>query len=288
LYNVFGLKVIEIEDSDDAARFNSINDKISDRTLTGNSVTWNISGWTGGEESSEQLTPDLTSLVQEIIDRPGWAPGNGMAFIISGENIGKQYVFSHDTPKSKIPKAPKLIIQYSTVVIVTEETLPTTHPFITPTHVYRTVGPFNGAFNLTPNVFDGDDRGIDGSVLVHVRYGTDDKSDYDSPFPKRTANQGSNIPLKFVVTDTFGQEVQTQHSYPKITTRNSTGTFDGVCSDNRTNTTSPFAIWNGNNYHCNLQTGTLTVGDHIISINLDDGIDPSTISKDREVPIKIK
>ena len=115
-----------------------------------------------------------------------------MAFIISGDGI--HYAFSHDTPKSKIPKAPKLIITYSSVVIVTEQAPPTTHPFTIPTHVYRTVGPFGGAFNLTPNVFDGDDVGEDGSVLVYVRYGTDGRSDYDKPI-KKLNNQGSTFPL---------------------------------------------------------------------------------------------
>jgi len=280
-------KLIEIEDSDNALTF-SAAENISSRIPTGNSVTWdNIPDWNDGDTSSAQLTPDLTSLVQEIIDKPGWVSGNGMVFRISG--TGDHHAFSSDIPDKKAPRIPKLIITYTTVVVFTGPAPPTTHQFVIPSHTYSTVGPFDGAFNVTANVFDGDDVGVNVSpILVHVRYATDNKSDYESPFPKKNVLQGSTIPVKFVVTNVFGVEVQTPHSYPIITTDDGSGKIPGFCFDKRTNTTSPFAKWGGSNYHCNLLTATLEPGTYTIAINLDDGIDPSTISDDREFTVKIK
>jgi len=67
-----------------------------------------IPDWSPREAGTTQTTPDLASLVQEVIDKPGWAPGNGMAFIISG--TGEQHAFSYDGSPSL---APKLIIAYT-------------------------------------------------------------------------------------------------------------------------------------------------------------------------------
>jgi hypothetical protein len=290
-----GDKVIEIEDSDNAAIFTTAN-TISSRDRIPDLVVWeshdslnNIPDWSPNEAGSTQATPDLTSLVQKIIDKPGWESRNGMAFIISG--AGEQHAYSHEGDTSK---APKLIISYSisaNTVIVNDVDAPQiledlTHSFTIPTHVYDTVGPFAGAFNVTATVFDGDDVGV-GSVLVHVRYGTDGVSDYQPPSPKSKSTQGSAIPLKFVVTNFFGDEVLTPHSLPWITvnsTANTLGPVNGTCG----NTNSEFAAWGGGHYQCNLDTALIPPGDVIIAINLDDGIVPSTISADREVIVEIK
>jgi len=244
-------------------------------------VDWdNIPDWSKEAYLSAQATPDLTSLVQEIIDRPGWESGNGMAFIISG--TGEQHAYSHD---GDALKAPKLIIAYSisaTTVVVNDLAPPLIHSFTIPTHTYDTVGPFAGAFNVTTTVFDGDDVGV-GSVLAHVRYGTDGDTDYQSPIPKKTSTQGSAFPLKFVVTNYIGDEVLTPHSLPWITVDSGSGPIPGVCG----NTNSEFAAWGGGHYQCNLDTSTIPKGDVTIAINLDDGIDPSTIPLDREAKVKI-
>jgi len=83
------------EDEDNADVFSSADDDISDRTLTTASVTWNsIPAWnTVGQSGTNQQTPDLTSIVQEIVNRGGWTSGNAMAFIIngSGERTAESY-----------------------------------------------------------------------------------------------------------------------------------------------------------------------------------------------------
>ena len=59
------------EDTDDAATFSS-EAKISSRTETTASVNWNnVPSWSTGEAGANQKTPDLKTIIQEIVDRGG-------------------------------------------------------------------------------------------------------------------------------------------------------------------------------------------------------------------------
>jgi len=63
------------EDADDAATFSTLAD-YDGRPRTTAVVNWNaIESWTGG---GERISPDITSIIQEIVDRPGWASGKAM------------------------------------------------------------------------------------------------------------------------------------------------------------------------------------------------------------------
>ncbi|HEC11923.1 MAG TPA: hypothetical protein ENI80_01510 [Acidiferrobacteraceae bacterium] len=75
--------VINGEDIDNSVTFSTANN-ISGRTLTSATVAWlSIAAWNIADSDNEhKRTPDLTSIVQEIVDRSGWTIGNAMAFII--------------------------------------------------------------------------------------------------------------------------------------------------------------------------------------------------------------
>lgn len=61
------------EDSDDAAPFSDVTN-YNGRSRTSNTTTWDFSSnWTIG---SWHTSPDLESIIQEIIDRPEWQSGN--------------------------------------------------------------------------------------------------------------------------------------------------------------------------------------------------------------------
>ena len=73
------------EDVDNAATFTSTPGNISSRTLTTASVAWSPPNWTAvGEAGLNQRTSNIASVIQEIVNRPGWSSGNSMALIISG------------------------------------------------------------------------------------------------------------------------------------------------------------------------------------------------------------
>ena len=63
--------------------FTNADGDITDRPSASNAVAWiNVPSWTGqvGMAGPDQRTPDISAIVQEIIDQPGWVAGNAMAF----------------------------------------------------------------------------------------------------------------------------------------------------------------------------------------------------------------
>ncbi|MFT2091600.1 PilC/PilY family type IV pilus protein [Paraglaciecola sp. 2405UD69-4] len=66
--------------------FSSTNNDISDRPKTSNSVLWETDNdWPlSGETIS---TPDLSSVIQEIVDQSSWCGGNSLNIIIEGEGL---------------------------------------------------------------------------------------------------------------------------------------------------------------------------------------------------------
>jgi hypothetical protein len=74
--------VIKAEDVDDAKSFTKKLNNISDRSTTSNQIYWNPQPW---ENGVTYKTPDISAVVQEVVDRDGWCGGRGgLAFIISG------------------------------------------------------------------------------------------------------------------------------------------------------------------------------------------------------------
>jgi hypothetical protein len=101
--------LIEGEAADDVLAFASVNKNITSRPRTGASVAWDPVPWTTvGEAGPDQQTADLAPVIQEIVDRSGWMPGNALALIISGS--GKRVAESYDGLPSG---APLLHVEYS-------------------------------------------------------------------------------------------------------------------------------------------------------------------------------
>ncbi len=81
------------------------NYDLSSRPETVSSVPWNnVDAWTAG---NNYASPDLSAIVQEIVDRDGWSSGNAMAFKITG--TGKRDGKSRNNSSSA---APRLVVTY--------------------------------------------------------------------------------------------------------------------------------------------------------------------------------
>ena len=110
--------VIRGEDADDAATFTTTNSDISSRTTTTASVAWSsIPAWNTVNELHQ--SPDLTSIVQEIVDRPGWASDNDMVFIIEAAASGCSSSACQRTAESfngESDAAPALRIEFDGVI----------------------------------------------------------------------------------------------------------------------------------------------------------------------------
>jgi hypothetical protein len=80
--------LIEGQAADNAATFAKITNNISSRPRTSANVGWVPAAWgTVGAQGADQQTPDLTSVMQEIVNRGGWTAGNSMVFIITGTGV---------------------------------------------------------------------------------------------------------------------------------------------------------------------------------------------------------
>ena len=94
------------EDIDDAPELGNGYNNISSRTATTAVGIWtDVPSW-----FSEQVyeTPDISNIVQEIVDRGGWSSGNDMFFAFYGDARRSAYSYNGDHDK-----APHLVVQYS-------------------------------------------------------------------------------------------------------------------------------------------------------------------------------
>ncbi|RWD68051.1 MAG: RTX toxin [Mesorhizobium sp.] len=77
--------LIQGDDTDDASPFTTAAFNVSSLPRTTASTAWTPDPWTTiGEQGLAERTPDLSAIVQEIVDRSGWAALNDMAFLITG------------------------------------------------------------------------------------------------------------------------------------------------------------------------------------------------------------
>jgi hypothetical protein len=98
-------------DVDNAPVFTTTNSDITGRTVTTASVAWAIPTWAANDRTSAQLSPDIKTVVQEIVDRGGWVSGNGMAFIFQySSGAGQRTVAAWDHATLA---APTLTVTYT-------------------------------------------------------------------------------------------------------------------------------------------------------------------------------
>jgi len=93
------------ENVDNASPFSTSGGE--SRTQTSSQVSWPVSGWSAGDEV---VTPDLSSLLQDVTDRTGWAEANSFVVLIQIHNSIGPYVNANDFVN---PTPPVLDIDYT-------------------------------------------------------------------------------------------------------------------------------------------------------------------------------
>jgi hypothetical protein len=99
--------LIQAQAVDDAPAFASSRRNLSNRARGSASATWAPASWTSGAQGAPQRSPSLVSIVQQLVDRAGWAAGNDLAFLISGS--GMRRAESYDGSRAA---APLLHVEY--------------------------------------------------------------------------------------------------------------------------------------------------------------------------------
>ncbi len=100
---------IAAEATDDSAAFSDEAHNLTSRTLTEATAEWSgIPAWEIEHESGPaQRTADLSAVVQEVVDREGWAEGNALSLVLTGE--GQRSAESRD---GEADMAPELWVTY--------------------------------------------------------------------------------------------------------------------------------------------------------------------------------
>ena len=74
-------------------------------------VSWsNIPDWTSGARGPQQQTPNLASVIKELVNQPGWATGNALALIIGDDPVNKS-----TSIRSVVSSSLALHIEYSNI-----------------------------------------------------------------------------------------------------------------------------------------------------------------------------
>jgi hypothetical protein len=94
---------IKGEATDSAPTFSGSAGNISSRSSTTAFVDWTPPGWSDNQATTNERTPDLTAIIQEIVDRPAWSNGNSLAFIITGNDSGLRRAWAYDGSRVKAP-----------------------------------------------------------------------------------------------------------------------------------------------------------------------------------------
>ena len=173
--------------ADNAAAFAGGNSNVTNRPVTSASVTWSPAAWTAGQRGPAQQTPNLSSVLQEIVGRPGWSPGNAIVLIITGTGTRVAESFEGGA-------APVLHIEHGS-----GDALPTVT--LTSPAEGATV---SGQVQLQANASD--DHGVtqvdfrvDGTSI-----GTDATAPYSVPWTTTSVADGPHT-VTAIATDTIGQ-----------------------------------------------------------------------------------
>ena len=82
---------------------------ISTRPRTRTSVVWEPAEWTvPGASNDRQRTPDLSGLLQELVQSPTWKPDHALVFVVTGK--GRRTAASYNGDEQG---APKLTVEYT-------------------------------------------------------------------------------------------------------------------------------------------------------------------------------
>lgn len=164
---------IEAQAADDAPTFTTGSGDISNRSRTAASVTWSPPPWGAiGAAGPEQRTDDLSTVLQEVVGRPGWTAGHAIVVVISG--TGRRVADSFDGDPTT---APLLHVEYQAPAPAecTFWVSPTGDdagagrpdaPWATITHAAATVPDAGCTVEVAPGIYE-------GPVTVERRFATE-------------------------------------------------------------------------------------------------------------------
>jgi uncharacterized protein YjiK len=132
---------------DNAPTFVASSQNVSSRPRTAASAGWSPAAWTTANEvGPNQQTPNLAAVIQEIVNRPGWAGGNSLVIIITG--TGHRTARAYD---GEAAGAPLLHVEYGPASSNTPTPTSTPTLTLTPTITSTVTPTFTPSVTNTPS-----------------------------------------------------------------------------------------------------------------------------------------
>ena len=104
--------IIEGEAADDSVPFSAIPFDLSSRIPTAAWAGWAPAAWLApGDAGARQRTSDLSGVVQEIVDRPGWTSGAALSLFLRGLDTASTRV--SESRDGGAPNAASLHVEYT-------------------------------------------------------------------------------------------------------------------------------------------------------------------------------
>jgi len=115
--------IIEGELSPNPGTFEDTLNNITARPRTTAQVAWGPEHWS--EAHAKYFTPDITGIIQEIVNQDGWAAGNALVLICSQDTANASTGVLEaesftDNETDNIDRRPTLIIEYGEALVVDE------------------------------------------------------------------------------------------------------------------------------------------------------------------------
>jgi len=109
------LLTIHGQDHGDPPTFSEADNDITSRGLTPASVDWNPAAWdTTGDSGSAQESPDIKTVIQQIVEHNDWASGNALVLVVSGTTMSKSDARIAESHDGDAAAAAMLHVSYTT------------------------------------------------------------------------------------------------------------------------------------------------------------------------------
>src|SRR5262245_28390190 len=92
----------------DVKTFVAVDNDLSSRFATATAIPWSPGPWTAGTAGVNERTPDLTALLQELVDQPNWSTKSAVALRVQG--TGQRAAGAFDAGSAQ---AARLLVTYN-------------------------------------------------------------------------------------------------------------------------------------------------------------------------------
>ncbi len=107
---------ITAQASGHADRFSTTPKNISSRPTLSEKVQWDVGSWKAeGSAGKDERSPDIASLLQSIVNRDDWQPGNAIVIMLRGEGAHAMAAY-----RAADPAAAKLIVDADELELVSD------------------------------------------------------------------------------------------------------------------------------------------------------------------------